>query len=146
MRATASSGWRDAALWIATVLLSAVFLIAGTTKLVPLDFHVESFERWGYPMWFLYAVGLLEVVAAIGLLWPKTASVASGALLAVMLGAIATHLIHAEWGMTLPPLAISVLLGRILWVRRAPLAELWRRIREREGLGGRWMRPSGAAS
>jgi putative oxidoreductase len=83
-------------LWAATGLLAAMFLMAGGTKLMGADMHVESFARWGYPDWFRLAVGATEVVAAALLVMPRTAVLGATLIIAIMAGATFTHLALAD--------------------------------------------------
>jgi len=58
-----------------------------------------AFERWGYPIWFMYLIGVVEVVGGIGLIIQRFSATAGAALALMMIGAIGTHVIHSEWGM-----------------------------------------------
>lgn len=80
-------------------LLAIIFLLSGGAKLVSLPFEVDAFARWGYPLWFMYLTGLLEVAGAIGLLLPRLSALAGACLAGLMVGAVMTHVIHAEWPM-----------------------------------------------
>ena len=82
-----------------SVLLSLVFLASGGAKLAGLEFEIVAFERWGYPLWFMYFIGVVEVAGGIGLLVSRLSALAGAGLAAMMIGAMATHVIHAEWGM-----------------------------------------------
>jgi uncharacterized membrane protein YphA (DoxX/SURF4 family) len=78
--------------------------------------QVQSFVHWGYPMWFLYLTGFLEVVGGLSLALASTRFVGSLLLGCVMLGAIATHLAFAEYAMAIVPL---VLFGLLVWLASA---------------------------
>lgn len=84
--------------WI-TWPLAVLFLASGGAKLTGLEFEIAAFERWGYPLWFMYFIGGIEVVGGIALFVRSVSALASAGLAAMMLGAIATHVIHSEWGM-----------------------------------------------
>lgn len=90
-------------------LLLLAFAAAGLSKLAGLPLHTEQFTAWGYPGWFLYVVGAVEIAAALLLLLPSTRLVGSGLVIATMVGAAGTHLIHEEWAATAAPLACAVL-------------------------------------
>lgn len=95
-----------------TALLSLIFVLSGSAKLAGLDFEIQAFERWGYALWFMYAIGVAEVAGGLALWWSRVSAWASAGLSLVMVGAVGTHLIHAEWGM----LAVaSAILGVSLW-------------------------------
>ena len=44
-----------------TPILALVFLASGGAKLAGLDFEIQAFTRWGYPIWFMYLTGVAEV-------------------------------------------------------------------------------------
>jgi uncharacterized membrane protein YphA (DoxX/SURF4 family) len=97
---------------ILATLLSLIFLASGGAKLAGLEFEIAAFERWGYPLWFMYLTGVIEVAGGIGLLLRRFSALASAGLAAMMVGAIATHVIHAEWGMLA---AASIIFGMAVW-------------------------------
>lgn len=82
-------------------VLAAIFLLSGGAKLAGLPFEIAAFERWGYPLWFMYAIGAAEVAGALALAINFLRHLAAPALSLLMLGAIGTHILHAEWPMML---------------------------------------------
>lgn len=82
-----------------SVLLSLIFLASGGAKLAGMEFEIVAFERWGYPLMFMYFIGAIEVSGGVGLLVSRVSALAGAGLAAMMIGAMATHIIHAEWGM-----------------------------------------------
>jgi uncharacterized membrane protein YphA (DoxX/SURF4 family) len=103
-------------------LLSAIFLASGAAKLASLEFEVTAFERWGYPMAFMFLIGALEVAGGVGLLLRRWSALAAAALTPLMWGAMGTHLIHQEWPMLAVASAIMALSARQAWLARASLA------------------------
>lgn len=102
-------------LWVAAALVAALFFIAGGAKLG--GWADQQFVAWGYSRGFAVLVGVLEILFAIGLLVKRTAAWAAFGLMAIMLGAIGTHLTHNEYLMLLVPIAVFLLLGFIAWGR-----------------------------
>ena len=49
-------------------LLTVVFVAAAGMKFAAVPFEVAGFARFGYPLWFMYAVGAAQLVGA-ALLW-----------------------------------------------------------------------------
>lgn len=43
-------------------LVNLAFLMAGGTKLAGVEMHTENFARWGYPNWFKYVTGSVELM------------------------------------------------------------------------------------
>ena len=114
-------------LQIATGLLMLIFLGSGGAKLASLDYELAAFQRWGYPLWFMYLTGWIEVLSAMALLWrPATALVAAG-LGCFMIGAVATHAVHAEWPMMGLATAIMALGFWRGWVGQENIRALLRR-------------------
>lgn len=84
--------WKTVGLWIIRILLAAMFVMAGSGKLInPAQFGT-AFVNWGYPAWFATVIGAVEVVGGILLLVQRAAFYAAGTLAAVMAGAAFTHL------------------------------------------------------
>ncbi len=110
----------------ATVLLVIVFLGSGLAKLLSLNYELAAFERWGYPLWFMYLTGAIEVLGAAALMWRRVTALVAAALGCFMVGAVATHAAHAEWPMMGVATVIMVLGLWRGWVGRAEIQALWR--------------------
>ena len=82
-----------------SILLALIFLASGLAKLASLEFELVAFERWGYPIWFMYLIGVVEVAGGVGLIIQRFSAAAAAALALMMIGAIGTHVMHSEWGM-----------------------------------------------
>ena len=112
------SNGRNVATWVLCVLLAALFFFAGAMKLAGSEQVAEEFGKLGFPVWFLYLVGLAEVGGAFLLLAPKVASYGAAFLMLVMLGAIFTTIRVGEgW---IVPLVVLALLGAVVYLRRPP--------------------------
>ena len=97
---------------ILNLLLAAIFILSGAAKLLALEFELAAFERWGYPLWFMYFTGLVEVFGGVALLVKRISALAAAGLSLVMFGATSTHLMHGEW----PMLALaSIIMALSLW-------------------------------
>jgi putative oxidoreductase len=118
----------NVALWIVTVLVAALFFVSGGAKVG--GWADAQFVEWGYSPGFAVLIGILEVLFAIGLLIKRTAAWASFGLMAIMLGAVGTHLTHGEYLMVLLPIGVFLLLGFIAWGRgpeRSAVSRSYRR-------------------
>lgn len=111
---------------VITFLLAFVFALSGAAKLAGLDFEVQAFVRWGYPLWFMVAVGAAEVAGAAALLTRRLAALAAAALAVLMLGAVWTHLLHAEWGMLAVAVTILALAAWRAWQGRGEIGAMAR--------------------
>lgn len=83
--------------WTLRVVLAIFFTLAALPKLLAAEAWSVRFLAWGYPIWFMYLTGLLELSLAIGLLLTRTARIASIGLGVVMVGAGVTHGMASEW-------------------------------------------------
>ena len=106
------------AVWALAILLGAEFVIAGVSKLTPASAWSRMFLAWGYPSWFRFVVGGTEVLCGLALFVPRARVWASGALLAIMAGAAATHLLHGEPRRVVFNVVLSALLGVLIRVGR----------------------------
>ena len=100
------------------VILAVLFLFAGGSKLLNPDAHAEDFAHWGYPLWFLYVTGIIEVGSAVGLLIPVARLYAILMLSITMVGASITHLRAGEMGAFPVPLVLLFLLLVLAWTMR----------------------------
>lgn len=98
------------ALWILSILLTAMFLFAGVPKLMNLGQTKTMFVAYGYPGWFAILIGVSEALGAVGLLVPRLAALAAAGLSIIMVGAFLTHVLHHEYQHSLVPLVLLVLL------------------------------------
>ena len=98
------------------VLLAMGYALAGIGKLT--GAANEMFVGWGYPTWFAIVIGVLEIVGALLLLFPKTTRIAIVGLTVIMLGAVYTHLANGEAIQVLRP---AVFLGMLwsVWISRS---------------------------
>lgn len=106
------------ALWVLTVLLAALFLYAGSFKLLHADQVGAAFVQFGLPAWLARFIGVCEVFGAIGLFIPRLAALAASGLSIIMIGAIVITAINHQI-----PIAISnaVILALLFIVARLRL-------------------------
>ena len=103
---------------IITYILALVFIASGAAKLAGLEFEIQAFTRWGYPIEFMYFTGLAEVAGGLALVFNILKKYAAIGLSLLMVGAMGTHILHNEWPMLAIALVIfvlSVFLTKELW-------------------------------
>jgi uncharacterized membrane protein YphA (DoxX/SURF4 family) len=109
----------ETALWIAQVLLAAIFLVTGTTKLTqprlkmaagPMRWAADVSDRQ------FRTIGLLEVLGALGLILPAALGIAplltplaAVGLTLTMIGAIHVHVRHGEANRLAVPFVVLAL-------------------------------------
>ena len=91
--------------------LSAFFTLGFVINTFAVKKVGPEYERWGYPDWFHFVSGGLELLVA--LLLPATVTRPFGIVLggAIMLAAIATVIYHREHPRAVPPFIVFVLLA-----------------------------------
>jgi len=111
---------RGIAVWACAIFLAAAFVSVGVSKLAggSATRWAERFAQWGYPANTQYAVGVLEILGGLGVLIPRWRRAASLILLALMAGALCTHLVHAELPRVVPPLVLGGLAFLMYWSQR----------------------------
>ncbi len=104
-------------MWTLSVLLAALLLFTGMTKLTGTKL-VEASLHFGYPVWFFYLIGIIEVIGAICLLIPRVATEVGSFLILIMLGALISHLRAGDgFRVLFPALAALLALGAVTWLR-----------------------------
>jgi putative oxidoreductase len=116
------------ALWGVQVVLAGMFLLAGGSKLAGAAAMVALFDAIGVGQWFRYVTGLIEVVSAVALLVPSLAPFGAVALVATLVGAVATHLFIIGGS---PAVPVVLLFGSlaVAWARRDQLSRALPRVR-----------------
>ena len=101
-----------------TVLLTLAFLGSGIMKLTGADEIRQGFENWGYPVFFMYIIGLCEVAGAVGLWLRRFSYAAKVCLIILMAGAVATHLVFDSLTEAMPPIILILLIAVTLALHR----------------------------
>ena len=82
---------------IIAYVLGAAHLIFGATKLMgQADLTKEFTEIWHFPLWFMYFVGVAQLLGGIALFTRQLRMPASLAMALIMIGAIATTIISGQ--------------------------------------------------
>lgn len=103
--------------WVAIVLLSVAFGLAGFFKLLGNEMMHASFLAMGLPVWFGYFIGAAEFAGAIGLYLRKTATWAGAGLAIIMVGAAYFHIAYAVPS-AMPAIVLGVLAMIVAVARR----------------------------
>lgn len=97
------------------------FIVAGGKKLFAQEAQIDSFFRWGYPFWFLYLIGAMELMGGISLFIPQLRFYAALLLSITMVGAFMTHLRSGEMEAISVPLILLIVLLMLAWISQAPI-------------------------
>lgn len=120
---TGLAGAKKTGFYLVLGVLTAFFLMAGGAKLSGQQANVETFARFHLPLWFMYVIGVVEVLGAMGLWIPRLSAIAAVGLIGVMLAAVAFHVLFDPLVMALPALLAAGLLGvvaKVMWRRACP--------------------------
>lgn len=99
------------------IVLAVVFVIFGVGKFIDPAKWIDKFAAWSIPAWFVPVSGALEVAGGVGLLIPVLRGLAGLGLALFMIGAVATHVVHAEIGMIVVAGAILAASAAVGWLR-----------------------------
>jgi uncharacterized membrane protein YphA (DoxX/SURF4 family) len=120
----------NTALWVVQFVLSVVFFSAGTLKVLQTrEQLVPRIGGWleDYPTGGIKAIGVAEVLAAVGLIVPPAlgvlpvlAPLAAVGLVAVMAGAIVVHARRGEYSNAVVNIVLAVLAIFVAWGRFGP--------------------------
>jgi len=82
---------------------------------------ITEYQRWGYPHWFHFVTGSLELTTAVLLALAPSRLLGSVLGCTVMFAALGTVIIHGEYGHAAAPLVVaglSIVVGWITWRKR----------------------------
>jgi uncharacterized membrane protein YphA (DoxX/SURF4 family) len=117
------------ALWIVTGLLSVTFLICGGGKLIMPKEKYAAKAKWAedFSAGSVKAIGVLEVLAAVGLVLPAALGIApvlvplaALGLAIIMVGAVFVRIRRHEVAYMVADLVFLALAGFVVWGRFGP--------------------------
>jgi len=109
--------WRQ----ILPLILAAFFVVGSLSNIVAPRSIFEEYLKWGYPHWFHFVTGSLELMTAVLLTRARTRLWGAALGCTVMLAALATVTVHGEYGHAVAPLVVAILsivVGWIAWRKR----------------------------
>jgi hypothetical protein len=112
--------------------LATFFVVGSLSNIFAPRFIYEEYLAWGYPHWFHFVTGSLELTAALLLFRAPTRLLGSALGCNVMLAALLTVIIHGQYGHAVPPLVVatlSLVVGWMSWRKGAPLLPIDQRKR-----------------
>nr|WP_199046585.1 DoxX family protein [Dyella sp. ASV24] len=96
--------------------LAAFFVAGSLSNIFAPESIYDEYLKWGYPRWFHFVTGTLELTAAFLLLHPRSRLLGSALGGSVMLAALATVIIHGEYAHAVPPLIAAGLSLVVGWM------------------------------
>jgi len=128
-----SKGW-TIGLWVAQILLAAMFLMAGATKLMSGSAELVAMGMgWAEnaPFLLIKFIGLAEVAGGLGLILPSATRImpnltklAAAGLCVIMVLAAGVHIVRGEFGVVPVNVILFALAAFVIWGRtnKAPIA------------------------
>jgi hypothetical protein len=104
--------WRQ----VLPLALAAFFVVGSLSNIVAPRSIIEEYLKWGYPHWFHFVTGSLELVTAVLLARARTRLWGSALGCTVMLAALATVTLHGEYGHGVAPLVAATLSIVVGWI------------------------------
>lgn len=104
------------AYYVINVLVSAAFLFAAFPKLSADPQAIQGFAVVGLPVWFVYTIGILEVLGVIGLWIPRVARRAAEGLIIIMIAATIITAVSVSVVVAILPFAVGILLCVQTWL------------------------------
>ncbi len=109
--------WRD----VLALALAAFFVVGSISNILAPGSIYEEYLKWGYPGWFHFVTGALELTTAVLLARERTRLFGAALGFAVMLAALATVTLHGEYAHGVAPIvaaALTLVVGWITWRAR----------------------------
>lgn len=109
-------------MWAGTLIAGGAIALGGLGKFTG-HFWQPLFAAWGYPIWFNYVIGALEMIGGICFFIEPVALYAGVVLATIMLGAAYTLAVHPtpRMGSSVRPIVyflIIVVVGVLRWRSR----------------------------
>ena len=98
------------------LVLAAFFVVGSLSNIVSPRAIIEEYLKWGYPHWFHFVTGSLELMTAVLLARARTRLWGSALGCTVMLAALATVTLHGEYGHGVSPLIAATLGIVVRWI------------------------------
>ena len=95
--------------------LAAFFGVGSVVNVLAPGATAAEYRRWGYPDWFHFVTGGLELATAVLLALPTTRLLGAGLGAAIMLAAAATVIVHGEYARAAAPIVVLILLAVTAW-------------------------------
>lgn len=112
--------------WVAQTILAGIFFLSGVLKLLMSTDALAQSDPWIYqaPAWFVNLIGLVEVLAGVGIILPAMLRYrtvwslrAAYGILGLLLLAFVFHVIREEWSILAQILILAALDIYVIWGR-----------------------------
>ena len=111
--------WKTFVLYALCALLTLSIGFSGVQKLMGVQSWIDQFKAFGYPIWFMYLTGVLQVLGALGLWIPATRMWAVLGVIIIMLGAAFSNLSIGAYTFIIPNIVLIALAVGVIWFSRS---------------------------
>jgi hypothetical protein len=101
-------------IWIIAGILAFIFGLVGIQKLVGADAQLKNFEEWHLCLCYAIPIGIIEIIMAIGLLWPFFRKITIYGIFLWAVLAAALHVHSGQYLLATLPLLLGLMAGVIL--------------------------------
>lgn len=101
--------------WIVTIFIGLTFAAAGAMKVLGDPVFTSLFEDFGIPLGYMRALGVIEILGAVGLSIPFTARYATVGLLTIGVCASLAHLTMGQPVDAVLPTALAAAAAIAIW-------------------------------
>lgn len=116
--------WKQIGLYAALGFMTLVMGFSGVGKLVSMQEWLIEWDKYGYPLWFMYMIGALQVVGSIMLWIPKTRFWGAALFAVIMVGAAFTHINIGEYIEISQNIVLLALAAVVMWANRNPIRSM----------------------
>ncbi|MEM7118849.1 MAG: DoxX family protein [Chloroflexota bacterium] len=110
--------WKRIGLILVLGFLTLIIGFSGVSKLAGMEEWLVEWERYGYPLWFMYAIGVLQVIGSIMIWIPKTRFWGAALFAVIMIGAAFTHISIGEFLPITQNAILLALSAYVMWINR----------------------------
>lgn len=106
--------------WIVTGIAGGLLLVSGITKMLGVEMQVQNIQSWGYPVCYLFPIGVVDAFIGLMILIPQLRKWGAYAVYPWFVVAAYTHFQAArpQTAMIVAPLFFAVLATVILLLSR----------------------------
>ncbi|WP_337042980.1 DoxX family protein [Emticicia sp. 17c] len=83
-------------LWVLVALFVGPTFYYGYVKLIAEPAKIRKFAAWGYPIKIMQVIGVVEIIAAVSILFPEIRFFGIAIWSIILVGAIFTNVLHRE--------------------------------------------------
>ena len=106
--------------WVVAGIAGGLLVVSGITKILGVEMQVQNIQSWGYPVCYLFPIGLVDLIIGLMLLIPKLRKWGAYAVYPWFVVAAYTHIqaTPPQTAMIVAPLFFAILATVTLLLNR----------------------------